>query len=134
MPQAVSEALLSHLENIKILPDDGYVFHGMSAPYDPITTSIIRHAVADSFTAAGICTTGKKHGPHSFRSSLASSMVNDNASYETVRKILGHTDPHVIKHYAKTDVEKLRLCAIAPPAPSGSFADYLSGKKVASHV
>ncbi len=134
MPQAVSEALLSHLENLKILPDDGYVFHGMSAPYDPITTSIIRHAVADSFTAAGICTTGKKHGPHSFRSSLASSMVNDNASYETVRKILGHTDPNVIKHYAKTDVEKLRLCAIAPPAPSGSFADYLSGKKVAGHV
>ena len=62
------------------------------------------------------------------------SMVNDGGSYETVRKILGHTDPDVIKHYAKTDIENLRFCAIAPPVPSGLFNDYLSGKKVISHV
>lgn len=134
MPQAVSEALLSHLKNMKDLPDDSFIFHSMSAPYGRITTSIIRHVVNEGFIAAGICITGKKHGPHSFRSFLASSMVNDGGSYETVRKILGHTDPDVIKHYAKTDIENLRFCAIAPPVPSGLFNDYLSGKKVISHV
>lgn len=61
-------------------------------------------------------------------------MVNDGASYETVRKILGHSDPDVIKHYAKTDIENLRLCSIEPPAPSGVFEDYLSGKKVIDRV
>lgn len=130
MPSEVSGALLSHLENIGTRPKDGYVFHSMSAPYGRITTSIIRHAVVKHFKTAGIDTTGKKHGPHAFRSSLASSMINDGGSYETVRRILGHTDPDVIKHYAKTDIEKLRLCAINPPAPSGILADYLSGKKV----
>lgn len=134
MPQAVSKALLSHLENTKVLPNDDFIFHSMSAPYGRITTSIIRHVVNEGFIAAGVCIDGKKHGPHSFRSSLASSMVNDGASYETVRKILGHTDPNVIKHYAKTDIENLRSCAIAPPVPSGLFSDYLSGKKVISHV
>ena len=134
MPQEVSDALLSHLENLTRLPEDGYVFHSMMAPYGRITTSIIRHAVNNCFITAGINTTGKKHGPHAFRSSLASSMVNDGISYEAVRRILGHTDPDVIKHYARTDIENLRLCAIDPPSPSGLFDDYLSGKKVIRRV
>ena len=95
----------------------------MSAPYGRITTSIIRHATDRYFHKAGIDTSRKKHGPHTFRSSLASSMVNDGVSYETVRRILGHSDLNVIKHYAKGDIENLRLCALDPPRPKGIFAD-----------
>lgn len=134
MPQEVSSALLLHQRNLTSLPEDGYVFHSMSAPYKRITTSIIRHVVTNGFIDAQIDITGKKHGPHSFRSSLASSMINDGASYETVRKILGHSDPDAIKHYARTDIENLRLCSLEPPAPSGFFEDYLSGKKVMVRV
>lgn len=134
MPPEVSDALLIHYENLASLPEDGYVFHSMSAPYNRITTSIIRHVVTNGFIDAKIDIAGKKHGPHAFRSSLASSMVNDGASYETVRKILGHSDPDVIKHYARTDIENLRLCSIDPPVPSGFFEDYLSGKKVINRV
>ena len=89
-----------------------------------ITTSIIRHALNECFAAANVNTAGKKHGPHAFRSSLASSMVNDNASYEVVRRILGHSNPDVIKHYAKADIENLRMCSIDPPIPTGIFHDY----------
>lgn len=135
MPEDVNAAILSHLKNTESSGrNDGYVFHSMSAPYGHITTSIIRHAANNYFHAAGVDTTGKKHGPHTFRSSLATSMVNDGVSYETVRRILGHKDPNVIKYYAKADIENLRLCALEPPQPEGIFADYLSGKKVVCHV
>lgn len=135
MPDDVSEAIVSHLENTAFPGrDDGFVFHSMSAPYNRITTGIIRHAVIKYFNAAGIDTKGKKHGPHAFRSSLASSMVNDGASYETVRRILGHSDPDVIKHYAKTDIENLRLYSLEPPEPEGIFKDYLSGRRRISSV
>ncbi len=134
MPCEVSEALASHLENNKYSLEDGYVFHSMTAPYGHITTSIIRHAINKCFDAAKICTTGKKHGPHSLRSSLASSMVNDEVPYDVVRRILGHTDPDVIKYYAKADIENLRLCSIDPPEASGQFLEFLSGKKVICHV
>ena len=134
MPQEVYDSLLQHFDNLKHTPEDCFVFHSMSAPYGRITTSIIRHVVTNSFIAAGINISGKRHGPHTFRSSLASSMINDGASYETVRKILGHTSTNVLRHYAKTDVENLRFCSIEPPAASGIFSDYLSGKKVISHV
>lgn len=134
MPHEVSAALSMHLEYDKYSLGDGYVFHSMTAPYGRITTSIIRHTLDKCFIAAGVNISGKKHGPHAFRSSLASSMVNDGASYEVVRRILGHSDPDVIKHYAKADIENLRLCAIDPPAPAGRFQDYLSGKEVVSYV
>ena len=130
MPSEVSEAIRTHLENDKYTLVDGYAFHSMTAPYGPITTSIIRHVLNEGFKAAGINTNGKKHGPHSFRSSIASSMVNDGISYEIVRRILGHSDPNVIKCYARVDVENLRLCSIDPPAPTGLFHDYLSGREV----
>ena len=134
MPREVVNAISMHLDNDKHSLEDGYVFHSLTAPYGCITTSIIRHVLNECFTAANVNTAGKKHGPHAFRSSLASSMVNDNASYEVVRRILGHSNPDVIKHYAKVDIENLRMCSIDPPIPTGIFRDYLSGREVITHV
>lgn len=134
MPTEVSDSLVLHLENDDHSSEDGYVFHILTAPYGRITTSVIRHILNECFDNAKISTEGKKHGSHSLRSSLASSMVNDGASYEVVRRILGHTDPDVIKRYAKADIENLRLCAIDPPSPSGKFLNYLTGKEVIKHV
>ena len=134
MPSDVSEALKVYLENDKYFLKDGYVFHSMTAPYGRITTSVIRHVLNECVHNANINVAGRKHGSHALRSSLASSMVNDGASYEVVRRILGHTDLNVIKRYAKADIENLRLCAIDPPPASGLFLEYLSGKEVISHV
>ena len=134
MPSDVAEALSEHLASDKRTLDDGYVFHSMVAPYGRITTGIIRHALYGCFDSAGIDTAGKKRGPHAFRSSLASSMINDGTSYEIVRRILGHSSPDAVKHYARADIDSLRLCSIEPPPPSGCFRDLLSGKGVGSHV
>lgn len=134
MPSDVFDTLAAHVKNDTRSSVDGYVFHCMVAPYGRISTSIIRHAINDSFATAKVDTSGKKHGPHAFRSSLASSMVNDGTPYEVVRRILGHSDPDVIKHYAKADIENLRMCSIDPPVPTGLFGSYLSGKEVVPHV
>ena len=134
MPSDVFDTLTAHVKNDTRSSVDGYVFHCMVAPYGRISTSIIRHAINDSFATAKVDTSGKKHGPHAFRSSLASSMLNDGTPYEVVRRILGHSDPDVIKHYAKADIENLRMCSIDPPVPTGLFGSYLSGKEVVPHV
>lgn len=133
MPAEVSRAIQKHLDN-QTNYSDGYAFHSMSAPYGRVTPGIIRHAVNRYLITAGIDMSGRKHGTHALRSSMASSMVNDGASYETVRRILGHTDPDVIKHYARSDIANLRLCSIEPPPPSGFFKEYLNGKEVNSRV
>lgn len=114
--------------------NDGYVFHKFKAPYGPVTTGILRHVLNKYIHMAGIDIRQRKHGLHALRSSLASSMVNDGVSYETVRRILGHSDPDVIKRYAKANIENLRLCSLDPPKAQGLFADYLSGREAIGRV
>lgn len=104
-----------------------HIFLRQNAPFQGITTSALRFATTKYFRKAGIDISGKKHGVHTLRSSLTSSMVNEQVPYDVVRKVLGHTDPDAIKHYAKVDIERLREYAIKVPAPSGVFKAFLNG-------
>ncbi|MBI9096389.1 MAG: tyrosine-type recombinase/integrase [Sphaerochaeta sp.] len=123
----IREALEDYISNGRPNTADRKVFIREHAPYQGITTSALRFETARYFHVAGIDIKGKKHGPHAFRSSMASSMVNDLIPYEVVIKILGHSDPNAIKHYAKLNVEILRLCAVEVPEPSGKFKEFLQG-------
>ena len=93
-----------------------------------MTTSTLRRALKKSMDIAGIDPGNRKCGPHTLRSSLASSMVNDDIPYETVRKVLGHSSNNAIKHYARIDIEKLRRYSLAPPAPASRFHAFLYGE------
>lgn len=128
MPDDVQQALREWKQEISYRNYE-WVFPRIFPPYNRITTSSLRYYTGKYFLDAGIDVDGKRHGPHTFRSSLATSMVNDGVSYDVVRRILGHADPNVITHYAKTDIEKLRLCSIDPPEPRGLFKKFLSGEK-----
>lgn len=123
----IREALTDYINNARPKVASNTVFLRHKAPYQGITTSALRFATSKYFGLAGIDISGKKHGPHTFRSSLASSMVNDDVPYEAVRAILGHTDPDAVKRYANLDIEKLRECAVEAPKPTGSFKTFLAG-------
>ena len=133
MPDDVLSAFKLYLENNTYKNDD-YVFYPLKGPKRRITTTLVGHALHSYIEKSNINVAGRKYGPHAFRASLASSMVNDDVSYEVVRKILGHTDPNVIMRYARTDIEKLRQCAITPPEPTGLFKDLLNGRRVIKNV
>jgi integrase len=128
----LKSALRDYLETSRPECDSQYVFVREKLPYgdEPLTIMYIGNVVRRSLDYAGIEKGDRKRGSHSFRSSLASSMVNDGISYEAVRKTLGHTDPNAIKSYAKLDVEKLRAYALAVPKATGMFSKFLSGKAV----
>lgn len=106
------------------------IFINIYAPYNPISTGTIRNLLKKYMSAADIDVGNRKKGPHALRSSLASSMVNDNVSYETVRKVLGHSSNNAIKHYARIDVEKLRQYCLEPPQVSGNFKAFLKGEVI----
>ena len=101
------------------------IFINVYAPYHAVTTSTLRRALKHYITLAGIDPRNRKCGPHALRSSLASSMVNDDIPYETVRKVLGHSSNNALKHYARIDVEKLRKYSLTPPAPTNKFLTFL---------
>jgi len=124
----IRTALKEYIQYARPDSNSNFIFLSANAPFGRMTTAAIRHALTASFISAGINISGKKHGPHSLRSSLASSMVNDGVPYEVIRRLLGHHDPNAVKHYAKIDIENLRSCAIDVPPPSGNFKALLEGR------
>lgn len=125
----VGAALQDYICHARLHVESDYVFLREIAPFEKITTSVIRFELTRYFKAAGIDVSGKKHGPHTLRATLASSMINGNVPYEVVRKALGHIDPQAVKHYARIDIENLRRYAIDVPTPTGLFAKVLQGRE-----
>ena len=125
----VRDALMDYVENARPQSDSDYVFLSVRTPHRVIDRTLVHHITTQNLDRAEVDYSGKKHGPHSFRSSLATAMINNGMPYDAVRKVLGHKDPESIKHYAALDIESLRRCAIEVPKKKGVFADLLSGKE-----
>lgn len=124
LPQ-IKISLNSYLLDRKDLNGSQYIFLRNSAPFLPLSRSAIWSITNKYFNISGVDTTSKKHGPHSLRSSFASSLIKENVPYSVVQKILGHEDPNSTKYYAKIDIEHLRVYALEVPEPAGGFARYL---------
>ena len=124
----VKDALKRYLQEERSDYDSPYVFLRIVPPYSHISVQAITKIVRTAIAAAGIDPEGRKQGPHAFRSSLASSMVNDNIPYEVVRKTLGHTDQNAIRSYARLDLEQLRGYALPVMEAAGTFAAFLEGR------
>ncbi len=122
----VEEALLEYLKVRRSGCNCKYIFLRVIPPFIRITRTVISNVVQKAFKVSGICVTGKKHGPHSLRMTLASELVSENVPYTVVGKILGHEDPDVAKHYVKFDIEMLRDCALEVPQLSGFIAEKLN--------
>lgn len=123
----IKTALMDYLSTERPPSSSDFVFLKSIAPYAEISYSVVSFIVKKHMIRSGIDISGKKHGPHSLRASLASSMVNEGIPYESVRKILGHDSPNAIKHYARLDIQILRNCALECHAASGSLAEFLKG-------
>ena len=126
MPE-ITNALDDYIKNGRPHSNENKIFLSLYAPYRPLTTSVTRRITAAYMKKSGIKPDGRRHGSHIFRSSVATSMVNDGISYEVVRRVLGHSDPNVIQHYAALDMNHLRQCALPSPEPTGFLKELLEG-------
>jgi integrase/recombinase XerD len=125
----VKAALQDYIGNVRWnIEGCADVFMSLAPPYAPIDYRAINTMVGNQFRYAKIDVAGRKHGSRAFRSSVASNMINDGVSTEVVRRVLGHGTKHALKHYARIDIESMRLCPLPVPEPTGNFSDILSGK------
>jgi integrase len=123
--------LLDYIDNARPTVDDDVVFRLSYPPYTMLRKNAVIACYRRAVFKAKIEIGNRGYGPRAFRSSLASSMVNDGVPYEVVRKKLGHIDPNAISHYAKPDIEQLRFYALPVPKATGAFADFLTGRRFA---
>ena len=129
----VKTALLNYIENIRI--DWGEyrnIFMKLAPPYAPLDFGAINTMVQTQFKRTDVDSAERKRGSRALRSSVASNMINDGISTEIVRKVLGHGTKHALRHYARIDIESMRLCPLPVPKPAGAFAKALYAKGAAN--
>ena len=96
--------------------DEDYILTTFKAPYTKFSSSTsIYRIVTEVMDIAGIDYSGKHHGPHALRHSLATNMINSNAPISAISSILGHSSTRVTDIYITKDITHLRELTLDVP-------------------
>jgi len=119
----VGWAIIDYLKNGRPKVDSPYVFLRHLAPLEPFSDEDRLHQIIVKYMklARIPISPQKKMGMHSLRHTLASVLLEKNTPLPVISDILGHVSTDSTAVYLKTDVEKLRECALNPEEVSGSW-------------
>jgi len=109
-------ALIDYLKNGRPICDSPYLFVRLCAPYTAFGENANLHNIITKYTrAAGIVVPpGKRHGLHSLRHSLASTLLEQGTPLPLISEILGQVDSRSTAIYLRTSMEGLKACALDP--------------------
>ncbi len=109
-------ALIDYLKNARPISNSPFVFIRMNAPYEAFGEDANLHNIITKYTRLSGITVpkGKRHGLHSLRHTLASTLLAQGTPLPIISEILGHLNSKSIGVYLHTDIEVLRKCAIDP--------------------
>lgn len=112
----VGWALIDYLQNARPACEMPYLFVRLHAPFEAFSENANLHNIITKYTRlAGISVPrGKRHGLHSLRHSLASTLLEQGASLAVISEILGHVDSKSTSVYLHTDLNGLKACALDP--------------------
>lgn len=115
MPEDVGWAVIDYLKNGRPVTDSKNVFVRHRPPYDafPINSGL-NHIFSSVLARAGLPAEQNTNvGWHTFRRSLATSLLQNNVEMNIISEILGHSDPDVAgRYYVQIDLENLKKCAL----------------------
>jgi site-specific recombinase XerD len=110
----VGDALIDYIRNARPQTEDGHIFVKHNYPYDGYTTKTNFHNIVCRYMyKAGITVDAdKSHGLHSFRHTLATTMLKKGVPADAISEALGHKNPNMVRQYIRVDVEQLRTCTL----------------------
>lgn len=113
LPENMRLALLDYLKNARPDSQSDKIFVRFRAPHDPyVDTNTFSYVIKKYLIKADIDYTNRKHGLHSMRHSLASSLLKGNTPYPVITGILGHENSSTTRTYLSIDIEQLRSVAL----------------------
>lgn len=112
----VGEAVIDYIKYGRPDVNDLEIFLRLSAPVGPMAAPTLHSIVTEYMNKASISIpSGKKHGPHALRHSLASALLHNSTPMPVISEILGHTDTETTSVYLKIDILHLRDYALDVP-------------------
>ncbi|MFG3399453.1 tyrosine-type recombinase/integrase [Streptomyces parvus] len=117
LPDETMLAVADYLRNERPASGDDHVFLRHRAPHGHFEgASNSFHDVATrAFDRAAVDTSGKHHGMHSLRHSVATTMLADGTAYPVISGILGHSNANTTRRYMAVDIEALRRLSLEVP-------------------
>jgi integrase/recombinase XerD len=109
-------ALIDYLKNARPISNSPFVFIRMRAPYEAFGENANLYNIITKYTRRSGITVprGKRHGLHSLRHTLASTLLEEGTPLPIISEILGHFNSKSTRVYLHTGIEALRSCAIDP--------------------
>lgn len=109
-------ALLDYVKNARPEAESRNVFIRLRKPHIPYSKNDrLSGMISTYFEIAGVDISGKHHGLHSLRHSLATYLVASGTPINEVTVILGHSSIAATKTYIWSDIEHLRIAALEVP-------------------
>ena len=109
----VKYSILDYLKNERGTHDENYLL--IKNNHIKINEGYVYNKVNYYFKLANIKTENKRHGSHSLRHSLGTSMINHGENIYSISKILGHSNINDTKIYSKLDLNKLKIVSLEVP-------------------
>ena len=108
----VGWAIIDYLQHGRPKTDCQNIFVRHNAPYDELADSM-RRIVLNYTQKAGIeVPQHRPIGMHTFRHSIATTMLKNGAKYTEIAQTLGHAAPESAQTYLSLDETQLRQCAL----------------------
>ena len=111
---AVDNALVDYLRHGRPACNAREVFVRHHRPIGPLTASVsFWDAMQHAFKAAGIEPPNGQRGLYLLRHSMATRMLRQGVSFDTISDVLGHTSVESTRIYAQADIAGLRSVALS---------------------
>lgn len=111
LPEDVGWAIIDYIKNARPDSASDYVFVGFNPPYDQLT--IHGNLIAKYMREAGLYSNEKRRaGMHTFRRSLATSMLENDIPVPVIAQTLGHSDLNSVGSYIRISIKLLKKCAM----------------------
>jgi len=109
LTQAVGQALLRYLKDVR--PRSAYrqIFLTLHAPFRPLSQGCFRSMLTRRWKPLNVPI--KHHGSHALRHACATRLINQGMSLKVIADQLGHRDLDTTRLYAKVDLPRLREVA-----------------------
>lgn len=117
----VGNAIIDYLRNARPKSNLRYVFLKETAPYNEMSIGCVYSAFNVAIRKSQIHIDNRHHGPHAFRHSLASELLNKGTSLPVISDVLGHKSSETTMSYLKIDINKLMVCALSVPLVHEDF-------------
>ena len=112
LPEDAGWAIIEYLKHGRPETNCEHIFVRHHAPYDALASNVQKD-MQRLVQKAGIhVSPDKRLGMHSFRHSIASTMLSQGATLSEIAQILGHTSTEVTQDYISLTPTLLRECAL----------------------